>query len=157
VTGGLPYFGGPGNNYAMHAIAQMVTQLRARPGEFGLVGANGGFLSKYSAGLYSTAPAVWNERTCGDLQRDLDAVPVPRRAANPAGAATIETATVVFAKGQPDYAAVVARSVADGGRLLARTRPGDVDTLRQLLAGEPLGLGVWVETRGQVNTFAVGR
>ena len=24
VTGGLPYFGGPGNNYSMHAIASMM-------------------------------------------------------------------------------------------------------------------------------------
>ncbi|MBI5609186.1 MAG: acetyl-CoA acetyltransferase [Deltaproteobacteria bacterium] len=145
VTGGLPYFGGPGNNYAMHAIAEMVVQLRARPGAFGLVGANGGFLSKYSAGVYSTAPAVWNECACADLQRELDAVPAPRRAATPAGAATTETATGVFATGEPDYAAVVARSVADGGRLLARTRPGDVATLRQLLAGEPLGRRIRVE------------
>ena len=27
VTGGLPFFGGPGNNYSMHAIAEMVVRL----------------------------------------------------------------------------------------------------------------------------------
>ena len=32
VTGGLPYAGGPGNNYAMHSIAVMMEKLRARPG-----------------------------------------------------------------------------------------------------------------------------
>jgi acetyl-CoA C-acetyltransferase len=31
VTGGLPYFGGPGNNYALHSIAEMVGRLRAGP------------------------------------------------------------------------------------------------------------------------------
>ena len=31
VTGGLPFFGGPGNNYSMHAIASMVEQLREAP------------------------------------------------------------------------------------------------------------------------------
>ncbi len=31
VTGGLPYFGGPGNNYSMHAICQMVELLRKYP------------------------------------------------------------------------------------------------------------------------------
>ena len=50
VTGGLPYFGGPGNNYSMHAIATMAEKLRSAPGTFGFVGANGGFLSKYSVG-----------------------------------------------------------------------------------------------------------
>ena len=59
VTGGLPFFGGPGNDYSMHAIADTVTALRARPGAFGLVGANGGALHKYSAGVYSTTPAAW--------------------------------------------------------------------------------------------------
>ena len=30
VTGGLPYFGGPGNSYSTHAIASMVEKLRER-------------------------------------------------------------------------------------------------------------------------------
>ncbi len=56
VTGGLPFFGGAGNNYSMHAIASMVAQAAPRmPGALGLVGANGGFLTKYSVGVYSTA------------------------------------------------------------------------------------------------------
>ena len=54
VAGGLPFFGGAGNNYSMHAIAMMVRGLRKRRGAKGLVGANGGFLSKYSVGVYST-------------------------------------------------------------------------------------------------------
>ncbi len=32
VTGGLPYFGGPGNNYVMHSIVVMADRLRANPG-----------------------------------------------------------------------------------------------------------------------------
>ncbi|HEY8172691.1 MAG TPA: acetyl-CoA acetyltransferase, partial [Dehalococcoidia bacterium] len=35
VTGGLPYFGGPGNNYVTHSIAAMVEKLRAAPGTTG--------------------------------------------------------------------------------------------------------------------------
>src|ERR1700688_3432638 len=45
VTGGLPFFGGPGNNYSMHAIATMMARLRQDSGSFGLVLANGGFLT----------------------------------------------------------------------------------------------------------------
>ena len=57
VTGGLPYFGGPGNSYSTHAIASMVEKLRERRDTFGLVGANGGHMSKYAVGVYSTRPA----------------------------------------------------------------------------------------------------
>jgi acetyl-CoA C-acetyltransferase len=56
VTGGLPFFGGAGNNYSMHAIATMVERLRADPDAFGLVLANGGFLSKEAVGVYSARP-----------------------------------------------------------------------------------------------------
>ena len=56
VTGGLPYFGGPGNNYVTHSIAEMVQRVRAQPGIKGLVTANGNYLTKHSAGIYSTEP-----------------------------------------------------------------------------------------------------
>ncbi|MGB5324682.1 MAG: hypothetical protein WBN40_04570, partial [Pseudomonadales bacterium] len=55
-TGGLAFFGGPGNNYAMHSITHVVRALRKRPAAFGLVGANGGMLSKHAVGIYSAQP-----------------------------------------------------------------------------------------------------
>ena len=39
LTGGLPFFGGAGNNYSMHAIAETVQRARSNPGTFGFVGA----------------------------------------------------------------------------------------------------------------------
>src|SRR5262249_52273995 len=59
LTGGLPYFGGPGNSYSLHGIAETVIQMRDRRGQFGFVGANGGIMSKYSVGIYSTDPVEW--------------------------------------------------------------------------------------------------
>ena len=56
VTGGLPYFGGPGNNYVTHSIAQMMDDVRKAPGSKGLVTANGNYVTKQSAGIYSTEP-----------------------------------------------------------------------------------------------------
>ena len=32
LTGGLPYFGGPGNSYSLHAIAETVAEMRDKPG-----------------------------------------------------------------------------------------------------------------------------
>ena len=56
-TGGLPFAGGPWNNYVMHAIATVVDDLRERPGEHGLVWANGGYTTKHAFGVYSTDAA----------------------------------------------------------------------------------------------------
>lgn len=53
VTGGMPYFGGPGNNYALHAICCMVETLRRDREAFGLVQALSWFISKHSVGIYS--------------------------------------------------------------------------------------------------------
>jgi len=58
LTGGLPFFGGPGNNYSTHGIAEMVHWLRAQPEpSYGVVGANGGYLSKHAVGVYANIPA----------------------------------------------------------------------------------------------------
>ena len=53
ATGGLPFFGGAGNNYSMHAVVETVRRLRERPQAFGLVGANSGYMSKYAVGIYT--------------------------------------------------------------------------------------------------------
>lgn len=55
VTGGLPYFGGPGNNYSMHALAEMAQRLRGTTAR-ALVTANGGILSKHAAVVLQNTP-----------------------------------------------------------------------------------------------------
>jgi len=57
LTGGLPYFGGPGNNYSMHGLAEAVTQLRHQPESYAMVTCNGGVLSKHASGIYSRQPS----------------------------------------------------------------------------------------------------
>lgn len=94
VTGGLPFFGGAGNNYSMHALAGMVRRLRDKPGDIGLIGANGGYLSKYSVGLYSAGPAPFRPFDSAPLQARLDAAP-PVPLADPFdGAARVESYTI---------------------------------------------------------------
>lgn len=53
LTGGLNFFGGPGNGYSMHAIAAMVQSLRGDGSRPGMVTANGGVMSKQAVGIYS--------------------------------------------------------------------------------------------------------
>lgn len=58
VTGGLMYFGGPGNNYATHSIATMVSLLREKPESFGICTALGWYVTKHAVGIYSGNPPV---------------------------------------------------------------------------------------------------
>ncbi|KFG93521.1 acetyl-CoA acetyltransferase [Burkholderia paludis] len=153
VTGGLPYFGGPGNNYSMHAIATMVERLRAHHGTYGLIGANGGYLSKYAVGIYTTRPAPFVPNDSAHLQAEIDGWPAPPRATKPRGSATVETFTVVYAKGIPDYAVAVCRN-ADGARFLARTEAGDASTVDAMLDGDPVGRTIHVRATDRGNRFA---
>src|SRR6202158_474651 len=97
VTGGLPYFGGPGNSYVVHSIVTMTDKLRAHPGKFGLCTANGWYVTKHSAGLYSTTPreGAWQREDPKTYQKDIDAMVHPAVVEKPSGRATVETYTGV--------------------------------------------------------------
>ena len=155
LTGGLPFFGGPGNDYSMHAITETVAALRRRPGGYGLVGANGGVLHKYSAGVYSTTPAAWHGGDDAALQAHVDAVhrDAPGHVERADGPATVETFTVEYQRdGRPRSGLVVGRLGADGRRFLARTEP---EVLDLLVSEDPLGAPVAVRSTDAGNR--VGR
>jgi acetyl-CoA C-acetyltransferase len=135
VTGGLPFFGGAGNNYSMHAIAQMVRRLRDRPGAFGLVGANGGFLSKYSVGVYSARPAAWLPFDSADLQSRIDRRRAPELDQGYVGEARIETYTIDYSAPSP-RAVVIGRTPSDARFVAAAETP---ELVRRLIDEEPLG------------------
>ena len=103
LTGGLPYFGGPGNHYVTHAIAAMMVRLRAQPGQRGLVNANGNCVTKHSAGIYATEPPTqpFAPVDPARYQAELDRVPRPPFSALASGAARIETYTVTHDKTGP--------------------------------------------------------
>lgn len=145
VTGGLPYFGGPGNNYSMHGIASVVEKLRARDG-YGFVGANGGFLSKYAVGIYSSRPAPFRVCSSKALQETLDAAPAPAFTEAPAGAARIETYTIEYGRdGQPERGIIIGRTEAQNQRFYATTEEGDSNTLTWMVDADPLGRAVQVK------------
>lgn len=139
VTGGLPYFGGPGNNYALHAIAELVARLRQQPGAYGLSTANGWFLTKQSVGVYSTKPVEgrWERQSPSVLQSKIDALPRPEIVEKPQGRARIETYTVVHGREGVRMGIVIGRD-AQGRRFVAQT-PDDPAVLRDLESREGVG------------------
>ncbi len=153
VTGGLPFFGGPGNSYSLNAIAAMLPRLRARPGSFGLVGANGGYLSKQATGIYSTTPTQghWTREDPAAYQGEIDSLPDVPFTETPAGNASIESYTVVFGKGGPERGIVIGRQ-SDGTRFVANT-PADAATLDSLVAQDSMGRPGTVASREGRNVF----
>jgi acetyl-CoA C-acetyltransferase len=156
LTGGLPFFGGAGNNYSMHAIAEAVQRARSTPGSYALVGANGGIMTKYSAGIYSTRPAAWVPDDSAGLQAEVDGWAAPEQAHVADGPAVIETYTVKRARDGRRTGIVIGRLRRDGRRFIAR---GDDPDLLDLLttAKEPIGQPVYVRSSGRGNQVTTTR
>ena len=153
VTGGLPYAGGPGNNYVMHSIAVMTQKLRARRDAWGLVTANGWYLTKQSTGVYSARrpDKPFEREDPAVLQRQIDALPHPEVIEAPHGRAQIETYTVVHKREGPFLGIVVGRDEA-GRRFVAHT-PNDPATLAALEATEQVGRPGTVRAGETTNLF----
>lgn len=163
VTGGLPYFGGAGNAYALMALATMMGKLRARPGSKGLITGNGWYLTKHALGLYSTAPAMgrWQREAPHKLQRAIDRLARCRVLERPHGAGAIETYTVVHLPNKKRLGIVIGR-MADGAsapavngsalpqRFVAHVPPEDA-LLERMMREDYLG------RRGEVRPQAEGR
>ncbi len=145
VTGGLPYAGGPGNNYVMHSVAAAVARLRQNPSEKGLITGLGWFVTKHSAGVYSALrpPSERWQRT--DPQTDqerLETMVSPPTVERPEGPASVESYTVLFNReGEPEMGIVIGRlgdGEKPGARFIANT-PADRDLLWSLTRQEFVG------------------
>ncbi len=149
VTGGLPFAGGPWNNYVTHAIAQTVEVLRERRGT-ALVTANGGYFTKHAFGVYATEPSgrpfAWEQP-----QDEIDAVGRVEVDDGFAGEATVESCTVMHDRdGAPERAIITARTAA--GTRAWGTSP-DAETMARITTSETVGEPVRIDASGSF-TFA---
>ncbi|WP_269620061.1 acetyl-CoA acetyltransferase [Zhongshania sp. BJYM1] len=153
VTGGLPFFGGAGNSYSTHAIASLTDSLRQSPSAFGLITANGGFLSKQSVGLYSAqAPHIPCHNADPALQAQFDSLPIAELAEQANGRGIVETFTLTYKRGKPDLGIVIGR-LEDGRRFLSNTAPDDEAAIAILQGdSEVIGRQIEVSHRDGKNT-----
>jgi len=143
VTGGLPYFGGPGNNYTMHAIASMIETLRGDRGSYGLVGANGGYLSKHAVGVYSTRPpAEWHPCSSKALQASLDRIEPRCFEPNPRGPGVVESFSVVPIRG--GFRSAILGALTESGRRFVAHSCDSQSIADNLITGEAIGRAVMV-------------
>ena len=154
VTGALPWFGGPGNNYTTHAIANVVERLRAERDATALVHAVGWSFTKHALGVYGGTPGAGAWRRAGDasLQHELDALHHPTLAHDPAGPGVLETYTVVHGRhGAPERG--VAIGLLDDGRRFVAVLPPDVALLSALEDEEQVGRHGTLSTADGLSTF----
>lgn len=144
VTGGLTFFGGPINDYALHGLAHMALVLRADPGSVGLVSGLGWYCTKHSLGLWSTRPPGGGFRHAS-VQAEVDATPSRQGAAGHTGPVTVETYTVVHDREGAPERAVAAALTADGRRTWATST--DRATVAELLDGECAGRPATVDDK----------
>ena len=97
LTGGLSFFGGPGNNYSLHALAAMVQALRADGGKPAMITANGGTMSKQSVGIYTAQQPA--EAWSGEAAKGYRSRPLQLNE-TPDGNAHILSYTQALAKGE---------------------------------------------------------
>lgn len=129
VTGGLPYFGGPGNDYTLHAIATMAERIRQNGGT-GLVTGLGWYATKHAVGVYGADPPAegWREADTSRAQAAIDAQGA-EMAERYVGTATVIASTVVVGRqGTPQAAPVVAR-LEDGRQVAAAAEEDELDHL----------------------------
>lgn len=153
VTGGLPFFGGPGNNYSMHALAEMVRRLRGSE-QRALVTANGGILSKHAAAVLASDPFAGGSEPLSMSAPDswkiaTDGIPKAVMAAAPQSGKVLSY-TVIFERNRPDRAAILGET-ASGERFLASS--DEEATVEALKRESPADRAVTLTTEEGRHSF----
>jgi len=124
VTGGLPYHGGPGNNYVSHSIVEMARRCRAEPDGIGMISGLGWYITKHSLGLWSATPPPnrWADADMTAQQAAIDATAL--EVVDPVdatGTATIEAFTVMHDRDAGPTSVPVYARTTNGRRVVARS------------------------------------
>jgi hypothetical protein len=148
VTGGLSFFGGPLNNYMSHAVCAMTRVLRSGAQGTGLLYGQGGFVNKHHALILGNQPAPRPLALQYMVQTQADRArgPVPAFTTDFAGAATLETFTILYDRdGAISHGVAIART-CEGSRLMAKVLAEDSETLDALTQSEHSAVGMqgWV-------------
>ena len=157
VFGGLTFGGGPIGNYMTHAAASMALKLR-QSGRNGLLFANGGFATHNHTILLTKVPqSAGTFPQDYDYQNEADAErgDAPALDEGYAGAATLETYTVIYDReGAPRFGVILGRA-DDGRRVIGRVPAEDSAAIDFLTsgAGEPVGSKGRVLREGELSRW----
>jgi len=140
LTGGLPFYGGPGSSYALHSAVHMFHTLRAQGDARGMLVSTGWYLSRAAVGVYASSPNTdeWRMRSVEQAQQRLDSRARPRLAVSPEGRGIVESYTVEFDRQGPARGIVLGRLI-NGDRFVANTAR-DESQLARMVHEDVIGL-----------------
>ena len=75
ITGGMPFAGGPLNNYMLHATAQMLMKIREQTTEIGLITGVSGMMTKQALAIWAKDPLM--NFIAKDVSKDAEALEAP--------------------------------------------------------------------------------
>lgn len=124
MTGSMPYFGGPGNNYATHGIAHVAEAIRAGEASIGLATGLGWYVTKHAVGIYGASPPPhgWRYDACAFEQQRIDGGALAVATA-PSGRAQVEAMTVLHDRAAKATGAPIFGRLASGERVVADAAP----------------------------------
>lgn len=141
LTGGLSYFGGPGNNYVCHAIISAVEQIRQKPSQKLLVTALGWYATKHAVGVYGKSPSAQKWAQHQDFtvaQAQIDATTLPPTLKEASGKMTVEAYMITHGRnGEPEKG--VAIGMLENGQRTVAYLEADTDTLKTYTETELVG------------------
>ncbi|MAK14601.1 MAG: acetyl-CoA acetyltransferase [Proteobacteria bacterium] len=153
VTGGLPYFGGPGNAYTMFSSSEMVKKLRSNPNEYGMVTANSWFLTKHAINIFSCKPPQeidW-EKDFIKLQSEINSREIKNFNTKPNGLGKVISYTIVQGRKNLEYGIVIGE-LEDKSKFIANIL-GEQSFLKKLTENELLGIKGEVKHTSERNIF----
>ncbi len=132
LTGGLSYFGGPGNNYSLHAIAAAVERVRRDRRLKAMITANGWYNSKHAVGIYGAVPPdnAWEDADHTAIQKSIRETALPEPVERADGSLTIEAFSTRYdTEGRPERTTVIGK-LRNGRRALADIQSNDAELAR---------------------------
>jgi len=145
VTGGMPFAGGPLNNYVVQSTARMVERLRESGQGIGLVTSVSGMITKAGFGLYGTEPPAAGFGF-DDVTSEVAARTVEREIVGDyTGSARVAGYTVLYL-GDAPFKGLVVCDLEDGRRTIAATEAPEL--CRAMTGVEVCGRTASIEAGG---------
>lgn len=138
ITGGMPFAGGPLNNYMLHASAQMLLKIREDTNEIGLVTGVSGMMTKQSLAIWGKEPAMDFESRDVTKQAEQFELAVPM-SYQKEGYALVIGCTSLYEKNNKSKAVFYAED-SKGHRLVLTSI--DKEIIKQVEKEECIGLKV---------------
>ena len=138
ITGGMPFAGGPLNNYMLHATAQMLMKIREDNSEVGLITGVSGMMTKQALAIWGKNPAMDFESNDVTKEAEKLELPVPMSSLS-SGEGKVIGCTTLYEKNVPLKAVFYAED-SQGHRLVLTSTGREI--IKQIEEEECVGLKI---------------